>query len=174
LKLDTDRLGWRSGSGQKHNAKLSSDNSWIPPYGPWLFGVALIGWLIGPLLGFYFGKRSQIEAERRKAKNEFLAFIAVQRAKLDEMKWREAEFFEQSAPAFRDAVCAIRPFLPPGQWTRLHAVLQDYQSRHKSEFEGGNSRMVAAIAADLGTGRTHEQTLREFLDRFEDCVKKNS
>ncbi len=151
---------------------MNSDNPWIPPYALWLLGLAVLGWSIGPLWGFYWGKRSQIEIEHRKAKYELLAVIADQRVKFETMKWREAEFFAQSVATMTTAVPRMKPFLSDKQWTRLHTILQEYQSHQKSEFEGGRARLAAAIAADLGTGKTHAQILLEYLDRFEECVKK--
>lgn len=90
------------------------------------------------------------------------------------MKWSESEFFEQSVPVLTRAIYGIQHFLPPKQWNRLHTVLLEYQSHHKSEFAGGRTRVIAAIKADLGTGKTHGQTLREFLDRFDKCLRERA
>jgi hypothetical protein len=110
----------------------------------------------------------------RRAKDEFLVVVADQRAKFDSMRYHEAEFFEQSVPAFTRAVYGIQHFVPAAQWTRLHAILQEYQSRHKSEFEGGRTRLIAAFSAEAGIGKTHSQTLREFLDRFDEGIQKSA
>jgi hypothetical protein len=125
-------------------------------------------------LGYWLGGRRENSSRIRRAKDEFLAVIADQRAKFDAMKFREAEFFEQSLPAFTRAVYGIKHFLSAAQWAPLHAILQEYQSHHKSEFEGGRTRLVAAISAERGVGKTHSQTLREFLDRFDDCIRKSA
>jgi hypothetical protein len=125
-------------------------------------------------LGYWLGGRRENSSRIRRAKDEFLAVIADPRAKFDTMKLREAEFFDQSLPAFTRAVYGIQHFLPTVQWSRLHAILQEYKSHHKSEFEGGRTRLVAAFSAERGVGKTHSQTLREFLDRFDDCIRKSA
>lgn len=106
----------------------------------------------------------------RQARDRFLAVLADQRSKFDALKWKEAEFFEQSVPAFRDAVYGVQYFIPTAHWDCLHAVLQDYQSHHKSEFEGGRTRLAAAFNAERGEGKVHSEVLREYLDRFDDCI----
>lgn len=110
----------------------------------------------------------------RKGKDEFLIVLADQRAKFATMKLREAEFFEQSVPILVTAVYRVQHFITAEEWSRLHQVMREYQSHHKSEFEGGHARAAAATNAQLGVGKTYEQTLREFLDRFEECVQKSA
>ena len=129
--------------------------------------IALVGTIFGYWLGGWRESRSRV----RRAKDEFLAVVADQRAKFDAMKFQEAEFFEQSVPAFTRAAYGIEHFLPKAQWKRLHTILKEYQAHHKREFEGGRTRLAAHIGASMGTGKTHDQTLKEFLDRFNECVR---
>lgn len=127
-----------------------------------LFSSAVVGYVAGRLHDKY--------TRTSRARDRFLAVLANQRSKFDSLKGKESEFFEQSVPAFRDAVYGIHYFIPDAKWVCLHGVLQDYQSHHKSEFESGRPRVVAAIKADLGVGKNHPQVLREYLDRFDDCI----
>ncbi len=123
------------------------------------------------IFGYWLGGWRESRSRIRRAKDEFMAVVADQRAKFDAMKFQEAEFFEQSVPAFTRAAYGIEHFLPKAQWKRLHAILKEYQTHHKREFEGGRTRVAAAINAGMGTGKTHDQTIKEFLDRFNDSIR---
>jgi hypothetical protein len=123
------------------------------------------------IFGYWFGGWRESRSRIRRAKDEFLAVVADQRAKFDAMKFQEAEFFEQSLPAFTRAAYGMEHFLSKAHWKRLHTILKEYQAHDKREFEGGRTRLAAAINADMGIGKTHEQTLREFVDRFDDCIR---
>ncbi len=135
---------------------------------PYIFGAVMS--IFTGIGGYIWGLRRDSKARVRQARDRFLEVLADQRAKFDALKWKEAEFFEQSVPAFTQAVYGIQPFIPVGDWECLHAVLRDYQSHHKSEFEGGSTRMIAAFNAQLGTGKNHADVLREYLDKFDDCI----
>ena len=126
------------------------------------------------LVGYWLGIRQDSRTRKRQAKDRFLAVLADQRAKFDALKWKEAEFFEQSVPAFTQAVYGIQHFISAADWACLHTVLQEYQSHHKSEFEGGRTRLVAAFNAERGVGKVHPEALREFLDRFEKCIHEST
>jgi len=151
----------------------------------WLQFLIAVAQVVGAFAVGYFTHILQCRRESKSrvllAKNEFLAVVADQRAKFATIKLpggefflREAEFFDQSVPVFMRAVYGIQRSLPAEQWSRLHAVLQEYLTHHKSEFEGGIARIRAAAAADLGTGQTHGQLLSGFLDRFEQCIHKRT
>ncbi|MHC1764905.1 MAG: hypothetical protein AB9869_11480 [Verrucomicrobiia bacterium] len=144
-------------------------NSWldIPPNALWLLSVAALGWIVGPLLGFYFGRRNQVETERRKHRNEFRAALAEQRSKLDMMRFKECEFFEQSVPAITGAVYRVQRFVSKGEWSSLQEQLRTYQRHDKSEFSEGILRTMAFIE----TGKSQPDRLREHLDAFDRCLK---
>jgi hypothetical protein len=132
--------------------------------------------IVGGLVGYWFGRRHEAVMRVRRAKDEFLAVIAAQRAKLAGSKDKEPEFFEQSLPVFREAVYRIQHFLSAEQWSRLHAILKEYQSHRRHGFEPGQialALIARGIARDLGTGSvraTPDELLREYLERFAECV----
>jgi len=128
--------------------------------------------ILGGCGGYFLGLHRDRGSRIRLAKDRFLKTLADQRAMFDSLKWREADFFEQSVHAFTHAVYEIRYFIPANDWTRLHTILQEYQAHHKNDFEGGRTRVEAAIRADLGTGKTHAQTLEVYLNRFDDWIHK--
>jgi hypothetical protein len=138
---------------------------------PQTVGALIVGLVIG-WLAHVLASRREAKSRIRRGKDEFLATLADQEAKFATMKFREAEFFEQSVPILARAVYRVQPFTCAEQWSCLDQILREYQSHHKSEFEGGRARVVAAIAADRGSGKTHTQALQAYLDRFKQCVHK--
>jgi hypothetical protein len=44
---------------------MNINNPFVPPYALWYFWLAAAGWLIGPIIGFYFARKSQKDARRR-------------------------------------------------------------------------------------------------------------
>lgn len=135
------------------------------------FIETLVGPIIGGIISAGVGYWMFCLERNRAAKDVFHDIVSGERAKLETMKLREAEFFEQSIPIMSQAVYRVQRFVTPQERTRLHQVLRDYQSHHKSEFEGGLTSMAASAAADLGTGKTHVQILEEFIDKLDECVR---
>jgi hypothetical protein len=119
--------------------------------------------------GYVFGGWRERNHRIRRAKEDFLAVVSSQQAKLENMRSKEAEFFEQSVPVVTQAAYEIRPFLTPDDWDRLSTILKDYQSGNKNAF-AGTSSLASALRADEGTGKTTEQTFRDLLKEFCDCV----
>jgi hypothetical protein len=140
----------------------------------WLFGVAAIGWIIGPLLGYYLGKRSQIESERRKARQDFFSVLAAQKASVDALAPRSTSldnrnediFFKESVEAMTVATYRVHNFITAQEWISLSAVLKDYQA-HKEPYTG-----VTRLCVDAKSGGSFAQRLAKFMDRFDKCLAK--
>lgn len=128
-------------------------------------GVSLVvGWF-----GHVLVARQDVRNRLTKAKDEFMAVLADQRAKLTTESRREV-FYAESVPVFVAAVYRLRYVLPDSQWQRLRAVLTDYESQGYKQFDRFQD-MQAAFFKDRENSR---QRLLGFLERFEWSIDENA
>ncbi len=141
-----------------------------------------MGWIIGPVLGYYLGLRSQRiqreaaakEAQRAivgKEKAEFGVFIHQQRMALPERG--VGEFYDRTKPEIRDAVQRVKQFLPSEQRTSLDDVWKEYdqikaeQLATKNEGAMGESmRDLHKRATPANEFKTPYGIVRHYLDAF--------
>jgi hypothetical protein len=99
----------------------------VPPYALWLFGLAAAGWIIGPLLGFYFGRRSQEEAEKLKARIDALAIADGVSADIPK-QLTLLHLFLSTRDALRDATFRFSCQLSERKRLRIEKALNAYQA----------------------------------------------
>ena len=150
-----------------------ADWSQIPPYAIWLFSIAALGWVVGPFLGFHFGRISQVSAERRRARHDFLAVIAAQLSTLkvlpgDRYQTGTAKdgFIVDSVHQMTIASQRFKSFLSTKEWTRLSATLHDYDS-HKER-----RAWSLKYAHKTETDDEFADDIRRFLSSFENSIPK--
>jgi hypothetical protein len=155
------------------NDPKCADWSHIPPYAVWLFAITALGWIVGPVLGFYLGGKRERTLRICKAYDTFHAVVASQFAGLNANRWSESEFFRQSVPVLTEAVYALRPFLSSRDWTSVYDLLRQYQSHHESEFEGGYTRLAAALKNESSPSELHHfELLLDYMERFSKITKE--
>ena len=153
----------------------------IPPYALWLFSLAALGWIIGPIVGYYLGLRSQriqreaIAKEAAKAvvdreKAEFGVFFREQKDLIPKRGVRE--FYNRTKPAIRAAVCRLGHFLSGEERDRLEALRNKYEDiktedldpLNESAFGEGVARPLHKLAGI--EFQTPDKVVEHYFDEF--------
>ncbi len=138
----------------------TANSQWseIPPYALWLFGLAAMGWVIGPLLGYYLAQRSQRVAREFAAKDaaqnrirDFLGLVAEIKAQIatsgDPEFW-VVFFVDTAAPELKAGFDKIARDLSGGERIKLRqrvdAVLA-FSAMRAADIYPQQKELLAAI-----------------------------
>ena len=130
------------------------------------FIKTIIGPVIGGLIAAGIGFGMSFIYRCRDARDDSTAVIADQRAKLDLHPNEGDKFFQESLPVLSQAVHRVRRFVSDDQWVSLSKTWYEYRGQDSHRV---NRNVPAAI--DVFTGTMPDQKLRDFLDRFDKCIK---
>jgi hypothetical protein len=113
--------------------QINAQWSAIPPEALWLFSLAAIGWIVGPLLGFYFGRRSQKEAAKLKARNDALA--AIDSIVIDIPKPKIlSHLFSTTKDGLKQTVISFSCQVSECRRLRIEKALDNYQALHLTSY----------------------------------------
>ena len=105
---------------------------------------------------------------RCDAREDFLAVIADQRAKLDRKPEDDDCFFQESLPVLSQAVHRVRRHVNPDEWSCLCKTWQDYRDQDE-RFLKRALRKTEPIQIFTNM-KMPDVILREHLDKFESCL----
>ena len=137
-----------------------------------IVGAGIVGGLIATLASHYLTDDRERRRDIRLAKEKFLSDLAALRAELD-----AAGIGRERFPDLRiltAAICEVERSLTAKQQARLRAVLEECKQYENHSWERNPAADLEWATSDrarqemLFKGR--RKILREFLDRFCECV----
>lgn len=130
--------------------------------------INIAGWFVVNCLT----KRRERQRDIRLAKEKFESVMAGLRAKLDAADIGREDFPDRRI--LTSAACEVERSLTAKQKTRLRAVLEEYKQYENHSWDRNPAADLEWATSDRATkekileGRS--KILREFLDKFSDCV----
>jgi hypothetical protein len=148
--------------------------------------MAALGWIIGPIVGYYLGLRSQRIQRETIAKEEAKGVVDKEKAEFGVIIQQHIvtlpergvmEFYSRTKTAIRDAVFRVRRFITDEQRAGLDRLWREYDQIPARELdpkhEGAKGEMVRAlckIAKPPSEFKTPCEIVRYYLDEFYKCA----